>query len=319
MIKDLFKKRVVVLGTVFGVLLLTWYMTVPIKIKDCSVGNIQYAHKFFNMCSDKIIYIHPSYSALYNYGIAYNDERNKRYTRYNIAGHITNWREANNHPYWFINSPNSFWINTLITIGHYDEAKDYLKYFPKKYDNFSLLNSFMKEECYGDEIFGKSRRIGILACQLKSPATALLAKKEMNEVYEEYNKNYVDDMFKFISNAKKDIIKFKKTANPHTKKIGLTYEAIEKGQFNLAEKYLNEYCSVNTCNNAGKIKFNLKLGIAYMDKQNYKKAIECFNKILEIQDYNYKAHEKLEICYRKLGNIQKANEHARIMKELLAL
>ena len=102
----------------------------------------------------------------------------------------------------------------------------------------------------------------------------------------------------------------------------MAYEAIEKGQLDLAEKYMSEYCSIKTRHtnyNSILIKFNLKLGIAYMDKHNYKKAIECFNKILEIQDYNYKAHEKLEICYRKLGNIQKANEHARIMKELLAL
>ena len=62
-----------------------------------------------------------------------------------------------------------------------------------------------------------------------------------------------------------------------------------------------------------------KLGMAYIGKKDYKKALECFENILEIQDYNYKAHEKLEICYRKLGNIQKADEHARIMKELLAL
>ena len=133
------------------------------------------------------------------------------------------------------------------------------------------------------------------------------------------NKKDIEWAHKYLENSKNDIIEPPKSANPHIQKISSAYEAIEKGQFNLAEKYMNEYCSVKTCNNLVKIKFNLKLGIAYMDKQNYKKAIECFNKILEIQDYNYKAHEKLEICYRKLGNVQKADEHARIMKELLAL
>ena len=57
-IKELFGKRVVILGTVFVFLFFVWYMTVPIKIKNCDIGNNHYAHKFFNMCSDKVI---PNY------------------------------------------------------------------------------------------------------------------------------------------------------------------------------------------------------------------------------------------------------------------
>jgi len=66
-IQDLFKKRVVILGTVFDVLLLSLYMMVPIKVKNFRVGNIQYAHKYFNTCSNKVIFVYnsPNYNALF--------------------------------------------------------------------------------------------------------------------------------------------------------------------------------------------------------------------------------------------------------------
>lgn len=67
------------------------------------------------------------------------------------------------------------------------------------------------------------------------------------------------------------------------------------------------------------LKLYYKLGLAYMNKGYYAKAIPCFEKILAMRDYDYKAHEKLEICYRKLGKTQKADEHVKIMKELLGL
>lgn len=316
-IKDLFKKRVVILGTVFGVLLLSWYMTVPIKVKNCSVGNIQYAHKYFNTCSDKVMFVYnfPDYNTLYN--IQNNSDKNKIYTRNNIAGHIATNRyivNNNNTPFKFLELS---WVFVLETIGHYDEAINYLKIFDNTDYDYNILYSQIKENCYTEPYFANNKRIYILGCKIASPVTTLLAKKEIKK------NNNVQAWIKRVEDSRNDIIKMPKF---RMQKAKLANEAIDNGEYDLAYKYIDEYYneqkgilySSNSYHSYVQ-KLYFKLGMAYIGKKDYKKALECFENILEIQDYNYKAHEKLEICYRKLGNIQKADEHARIMKELLAL
>lgn len=312
-IKDLFKKRVVILGTVFGVLLLSWYMTVPIKVKNCSVRNIQYAHKYFNTCSDKVMFVYnfPDYNTLYN--IQNNSDKNKIYTRNNIAGHIATNRyivNNNNIPFKFLELS---WVFVLETIGHYDEAINYLKNFDNTDYDYNILYSQIKENCYTEAYFANNKRIYILGCKIASPVTTLLAKKEIKK------NNNVQAWIKRVEDSRNDIIKMPKFRNRFLQKAKLANEAIDDSQYDLAVKYINEYKHQQKYSNNNVIRLYFKLGMAYLNKQNYSKAAENFENILDIQDYNYKAHEKLEICYRKLGNTQKANEHTRIMKELLAL
>jgi len=338
-IKDLFKKRVVILGTVFAFLLFCWYMTVPIKIKNCDIGNICYAHKFFNMCSDKIININGYYLYDYNgYEMNYQQDKNKTFTRDNIQGHISSNRMLSTSnvfkfpPYldyayyleddMYFYIPDTHWINRLIIIGHYDEAIRYIQSFPTYQNiNFSALNTHINEGCHYFEILGDVRRIGILGCKIASPIITLFKEKVALQ-NENQIKDIKDSLVKNVNDARNDIIKIR----THEKMVRIANEAIDKGQYNSAYEAISEYAlKQNNANllynshNFYLIRLYLKLGIAYMDKQDYRKAIKCFENILKIQDYNYKAHEKLEICYRKLGNTQKAEEHTRIMKELLAL
>jgi len=333
-IKDLFKKRVVILGTVFVFLFFVWYMTVPIKIKNCDIGNNHYAHKFFNMCSDKVVPNYDNDDEYYSYRIladkiVHQSNPDIKYSINNIAGHISILRAQSNHNNILISWPDSDWINLLITLGHYDEAIEYIKFYPQeKLENFSVLNSLVKESCYSSEFLGSTRRIGILGCKIASPIITLQKKKEIllrEDSVEEYNNTWN----KKVVDARNDIIDENRIVKYPSKEVQNANDLINSKQYDLAYKTINEYALKEK-----NLKFNLlqydfhnsylmelyfKLGIAYINKQEYKKAIECFENILKIQDYNYKAHEKLEICYRKLGNTQKADEHARIMKELLAL
>ena len=288
-------------------------MTVPIKVKHCSVRNIQYAHKYFNTCSDKVMFVYnfPDYNTLYN--IQNNSVKNKIYSRNNITGHIAinrNIVNNNNTSFKFLELP---WVFVLETIGHYDEAINYLKIFDNTDYDYNILYSQIKENCYTDPYFANNKRIYILGCKIASPVTTLLAKKEIKK------NNNVQAWIKRVQDTKNDVVKMPKQMLPIYKKVQLANEAIDDSQYDLAVKYINEYKHQKKYSNNNVIRLYFKLGMAYLNKQNYSKAAENFENILDIQDYNYKAHEKLEICYRKLGNTQKANEHTRIMKELLAI
>ncbi len=337
-LKDSFKKRVVILGTVFAFLLFCWYMTVPIKIKNCDVGNIHYAHKFFNMCSDKILsidqrvecididdsyYHYPPDSLPIGQPPAYDITQrtlHKIYTRNNISGHISSLRTFYQSHYYCGVGAGS-WVILLETIGHYDEAIDYVKSYPLEFQNYSVLNSVIKENCHNFITLGDVRRIGILGCKSGSRITASRTMRKFKEDLGE-PQDLRQIWISKIEDRKNDKITIPNFAfsQRREKKLHLAHEAMDKGEYDLAYKYINEYNPENYGGYSRRyFTLYLKLGFAYMDKQDYKKAIKCFENILEIQDYNYKAHEKLEICYRKLGNTQKAEEHARIMKELLAL
>lgn len=336
-IKELFRKRIVILGTVFAFLLFCWYMTVPIEIKNCNVGNIHYAHKFFNMCSDKILSIDQRVECIddsyYSPGDclpigqppAYDITQrtlHKIYTRNNISGHISSLRTFyQSHYYCGLGAFE--WVILLETIGHYDEAIDYAKSYPLEFQNYSVLNSAIKENCHNFETLGDGdvRRIGILGCKIASPVTTFLAMRKFKE-YQGESQDWRQMWISKIEDRKNDKITIPNFAfsQRREKKLHLAHEAMDKNEYDLAYKYINEYSPENYGGYSQRyFTLYLKLGIAYMDKQDYRKAIKCFENILKIQDYNYKAHEKLEICYRKLGNTQKAEEHARIMKELLAL
>lgn len=316
MIKDLLKKRVFILGSIFVLLLVYWYMTVPIKVKDCSIGNIEYAHKGLNMCSDKIIYYEPYDMRILTSKIISNNDPDKYYTRNNIAGHIAYIRQSmyNNTSYWDNIYADYGYIRLLSILGHYDEAEDYLKSFTNRhYENYSAIYTVAKEKCYNFD-----RRAFILGCRAITPVTTLYAKHEINRQNKEDSKYFNKLRQHLIYNYKNGKIRFPKFGRTY-ENIHNILDAINNGQYNLAEKYIKNYTLTKEHTNSMTINLYYKLGLTYMNKGYYGKAIPCFEKILAIRDYDYKAHEKLEICYRKLGKTQKADEHARIMKELMAL
>lgn len=165
---------------------------------------------------------------------------------------------------YFSKYPNMFpleWLPLLIKIGHYEEARNYIKNMNIK--QIAILDE--KESCYNSNL----SKIEFLSC------LSQVSKKVAESKYT--NKDY---WLNYIQQHKED-------------KLNI--------------------------NNKGQMNLYMRSGLEQMKNNDYKNAINYFEKILEIQDYNYKAHEKLEICYQKLGNNKKANEQARIMKELLAL
>lgn len=295
--------RVVVLGYILGLLLLIYggylWLQAPFIAVDCTKENYTYAHKLPAKCSSSIIY--STETELNNkilQEIFYQNNKNKNYNRHNIAGHIALGRNYN-----YYNEHNLFFsfdlLQVLLMIGHYDEAENYIKSLHLEKTKLSEA----KEHCYSKEY-----NYQFLLCMANSKARARDTAKFTSDII-----NYV------IEKTKNDDIKLSKRCNSQNDKFCLAKKALEKNELDLAYKYINAYQLEKEHSNFYTIRFYLKLGMAYMDKQNYKKAVECFENVLEIQDYNYKAHEKLETCYRKLGNTKKADEHAKIMKELLAL
>ena len=64
-----------------------------------------------------------------------------------------------------------------------------------------------------------------------------------------------------------------------------------------------------------------KLGEYYMKKEDYKKAIEYFEKFLkeinlDAKDSEYKLNEYMAKCYEKLGDKENSAKHKKILKEL---
>ncbi len=64
-----------------------------------------------------------------------------------------------------------------------------------------------------------------------------------------------------------------------------------------------------------------KLGEYYMNKKNYKKAIEYYERFLKeinlnAEDAEYKLNEYMAKCYEKLGDKENSAKHKKILKEL---
>ena len=64
-----------------------------------------------------------------------------------------------------------------------------------------------------------------------------------------------------------------------------------------------------------------KLGEYYMNKKNYKKAIEYYERFLKeinlnAEDAEYKLNEYMAKCYEKLGDKENSVKHKKILKEL---
>ena len=293
----------VLLSSIYG---LKVWLTMPVKTTSCNVGGNIYAHKSLNKCSTDLIIHEANYYYFPLINMIDNNDKDVFYTRYNIAGHINSARNFNN----FLNDTDLIWV--LRIIGKYEEAKRYLN--NNSVQNFEVFHKYAKENCYTYDT-----RFSIYNCLLTSK---FYAKRDF-KAFSEDNEFSKDILNKDIEDDKNDIIK-----SPNNCKFDkyLKYCKIDSliisNKLDLAYQYLENYdkSRSNMYNrNYYKILLYRKLGSAYINNKEYKKAIECYNKILEIQDYNYKAHEKLEYCYRMLGNETKANEHKRIMRELLAI
>ena len=263
-IKGLFKNRVVILGTILGLLILgiiTYrWLNIPFAVVSCDKGEYIYSHTTPWTCSNQVIGIDYEKNHVRKIltEIDLQNNENKKYNRNNIAEHIKIGRN------YISKYPNMFpmeWLPILIKIGHYEEAENYIKNMDIK--QMALLDE--KESCYDSNL----SKIEFLSC---------LNQVNKRVAENEYiNKDY---WLNYIKQHKED--------NPDI-------------------------------NNKNQMNSYMQSGLECMKKNDYKNAVNYFEKVLEIQDYNYKAHEKLETCCQKLGNNKKANEHARIMKELLDL
>lgn len=248
----------------------------------------------------------------------------KRYTRNSLSLPISIYRQLySEKPYYSFTIED--WIMMLSLIGHYDEALYYINGLqpPTRIDIIKL--SF--ESTYYNNDTSVADFIKNYFEHLK-----YYKKQYKTEFFKEK-----EDLKQFVLNAQND--KFPKvhfyrkpvpecTSNRDRTMINGEYVTkcginnyvvylIQNGKLDDATSALNKYTKYKSgifVNNT-----YLRLGIEYMKKHEYSKAIPLLENVAEFQDYNYKAHEKLVECYRKTGQIQKANYHESIMKELMAL
>ena len=296
-------KRIIILTAILGILLFVWWLVVPVKFEFDKTEKLSSHWESFYI-------IHQSKNSPVHYTIQ------------NIQVPISIKRYEN---FKYNKYPDVEWLALLQTIGHYDEALKYLE--DKQYNSLIKDLSFDNELCLNRGT--KTNRAKIIGCIVKSDLSDIV-------YFKDNRKTRLDEITthkQMIINYKKDVYTSGKKWNKPTlycenKKsqwqgyncgfIPTINYFIQEGQLDEANKILtqmiNEYKYNHVIND-----FHLRLGIEYTKRQEYQKAIPLFEKVLEHQDYNYKAHKKLAECYTKIGNHSKAIYHENIMKELLLL
>ncbi len=297
-------KKITILGLILGTLFLVLWLIIPVKYE---VDNFEKLSQYY----DSLQIIYP-----------YQGD-NFRYTINNIGIPVALKRYANLK---YNKFPNIEWIKLLQTIGHYDEAQNYLE--EMQYNNCLIKDFyFNNENCLNRGT--KTNRAKIIGCIIKADLSDMVHIKDNENI----RKDEIAELKQENLNNKEDIIiSNKKLEKPslycENKNIqsqgrncgyisSISY-FIQEGQFDEANNLLIQL--TKEYKYTGKIiDLHMRLGLEYTKKQEYKKAILLFEKVLEYQDYNYKAHEKLSECYEKIGNIQKSKYHQNIMKQLLTL
>lgn len=335
-------KRIIVLFVILGLLLLGWWGFYPLEL-TCELYNTAHNHSIFYPTKrdahfDYIEYIleKPSeFSLLHQLSSG-------KYSIKTISNLIQNKRYAHNE---YDIDPDTDWIDLLIMIGHYEEAEQYLKKFKH---NIAIDLEYVNMGC--SHASEPVNRFKMLACKLINSVIVLTNTKATNYSYDGaiYYQNAYVNIRKvkgpFWRRAK---IEFKKTPlafcpeNYDRSKIrkgrkGVSYHDDTGLQFCGSHSYLtyliqenkleqtNKYLKLYEKQYGDKADFELNyyrywLAMSYYEKHQYAKAIPLFKKVLEYQDYNYFANEKIAECYRKIGNIKQAQYYENIMKELLAL
>ena len=331
-------KRTVILTTIFGILLLSWWLTTPIETITYS-GSIPIKHSI----------IKPNYRDPILDIIdldKWNDDdivrqtyanTDVRYSLNNIGTPITVKRYLHSKDVYY----NSSWIWVLLTIGHYDEAIDYLN--DLDYNSRDVRTALNNNNCYSNPYGEYTNRFKIMTCAAKNNIDLLLNGKkyiaENEEILSELkvsvdsDRNYMEDVVNGVGKKGKAIVhkplpvcetnRDRKNIKPFPAEkkdekfqfcgaLPSVIYYLQHGQFDEANEYLNRYKPELST-------LYFMVGLAYYQNQEYKKAIPLFEYVIEIQNYNYKVHEKLAECYHKIGNQQKATYHENIMKELLAL
>ena len=300
-------KRLFVLSSIFGILLFCWWLMTPVRyyipenFGESKVEKISHQWKLFDI-------------------IEASSE--KRYNRNNIVLPMSIYRQLYSEK-----SYNIFfeWINMLTLTGHYEEALNNIDALqpPTCIDIIKLT--------FGDTYYYHDTRV---ADFMRKYFNQL---KLSNKYYKtDFSKNK-ESLKQFVldkQNDKFNQITFYKEPVPectpkrdrtkingeYATKCGIlpyTVYLIQNNKLDDAASALNKYNGYKY----GALVNNtyLRLGIEYIKKHEYSKAIPFLENVSEFQDYNYKAHEKLVECYRKTGQTQKANYHEKIMKELWAL
>jgi len=93
-------------------------------------------------------------------------------------------------------------------------------------------------------------------------------------------------------------------------KKGFEYQ--DKGNL---DKALEEYQKALQLNpNYTQVYTNL--GTVYLEKQDYDQAIQQFKKVIELNYYDRKAHYNLGFAYLKKGEVEKAKEEVKFLKSI---
>ena len=199
-------------------------------------------------------------------------------------------------------------------IGRYDDAKEVISEFKKDYD-------------YSYCTFYKDARFKYIC---RAYATLNPVKYDMDkhakyaEIYfenEEYEKSLAEMIIgqtdqpclrakifaaRNIFPAAYKNLHYCKLQKSNNKEYILTkaYVLQKQKKYDKAKKYY--YKSINkNCTNSEKCKGNntsyLMLGKLFMEEKDYRSAIVYFKKVMQTENYNYKANYYTGICYKKLN------------------
>lgn len=318
-------KRMVTLSIILGILLFIWWLLIPVKYDVDDFEKLASHWDEYEMA---------------------NQGYRVRYSLSNIGTPVAVKRFVYSKDNLFVY--HGSWLNVLLTIGHYDEAIDYLNNLD--YNSRDLRTTLINNICYNNQNGVYPNKFKIMTCAAKNNLDLLLNEKkyiaENKEILSELkisvdsDRNYMEDIVNGVGKKGKAIIhkplpicetnrdRGKVKLFPHYEEdvkfqfcgaMPSVIYYLQHGQINEANKYLNTYKSEYENNIYISKNLNFMVGLAYYQNNEFQKAIPLFEKVLEIQDYNYKAHEKLSECYNKIGNMQKVKYHENIMKELLAL
>ena len=225
-------------------------------------------------------------------------------------------------------------INILNFYGHYDEAFDLSLKIKENYDycHFYDSSTYSLAKCKLSTLYGREKYYEM---------GAKMTLEDFLNGVKDYHKTPI--IHKNFAKMPSNVLMLGNTGNwtdIDYAKFCYSMNNLSKAVYHLDKVFKETDRDKAKIISSDYLVYYIRYGEDYMERGNYKKAVECFNKFLkhaprvgvELIVYNpdegvswkeyakgsYKLYKKIYDCYLRLGDKKSADKHKKIMDEMLS-